>query len=77
MLFLLKWYKNLGGLNVRKTLELMDAVFADVWAGLKDTQNKLDAMPITLAMPEYISTLEENRRLCNEHREAMKCNILV
>ena len=62
---------------MKKTLELMDAVFADVWAGLKDTQSKLDAMPVAPAIPEYIRTLEENRRLCNEHREAMKCNILV
>lgn len=53
--------------------DFSDEVFSRIKEGQADTQAKLDAIVIT----KYISALEENRRLCNEHRESMECNILV
>ena len=58
---------------MKTTFELINEVYADIKAGLQDTQGKLDAIVIH----PYVDPMIEVRRLCNEHREAMRCNILT
>lgn len=56
-----------------KIFKKMDEVFFNIKEGQADTQKKLDA----LVIPKCIDPMIEVRRLCKEHEEAMKCNILA
>lgn len=56
-----------------KVFKVLDAIVFNIKEMQADTQRKLDA----LVIHEYVNPMIEVRRLCNEHREEMGCNILI